>query len=97
MVRSQRVRIFGHYGLGLFEEIWNHATPEEQKELMRLFIHKIVFTPTEVKMALHARPFSSEGVESAATVNREGLGAVDRLSWLPRLDEVRTCLGEICG
>ncbi|MEE9270763.1 MAG: hypothetical protein V3V49_10940, partial [Candidatus Krumholzibacteria bacterium] len=70
-------------GLGLFGEIWNQATPEERKELMRLFIHKMVFAPTEIRLALHTRPFSSDSVESAVTVNQDGLGAVDRLNWLP--------------
>ncbi|MFQ5647465.1 MAG: recombinase family protein, partial [bacterium] len=32
-------------GLGLFGEIWEEATPEERKELMRFYIYKIIFTP----------------------------------------------------
>ncbi|MBE0558588.1 MAG: recombinase family protein, partial [Proteobacteria bacterium] len=40
-------------GLGLFDEIWENATPEERKELMRFFVYKVIFTPTEVKMGLY--------------------------------------------
>jgi site-specific DNA recombinase len=68
-------------GLGLFEEIWENATPVERKELMRFFVYKIIFTPNEVKMGLYSRPSFSERVESTAG-NHAGVGAVDDTDWL---------------
>jgi len=70
-------------GLGLFEEIWENATPEERKEFMRFFVYKVIFTPTEVKMGLYTRPILAEQVESNVTGNHTGVGAVDRMNWLP--------------
>ncbi len=75
---------FVQEGLGLFGEIWEHAEPGERKELMQLFIHKVIFTPTEIRMGLHTRPISAKSIESASTGNRKGHGAVDRMNWLPR-------------
>ena len=73
-------------GLGLFEEIWENATPEERKELMRFFVYKVIFTPAEVKMGLYSRPIFAGQVESTATGNHTGVGAVDRMNWLPGQD-----------
>ena len=73
-------------GLGLFGEIWEHARPDERKDLMRLFIYKVIFTPAEIRMGLHTRPVSSGRVESTTTVNQAHPGAVDRLNWLPKQD-----------
>ena len=73
-------------GLGLFEEIWENATPEERKELMRFYVYKVIFTPTEVKMGLYTRPIFAERVESTVTGNHQGVGAVDRMNWLPGQD-----------
>lgn len=70
-------------GLGLFEEIWENVTPEARKELMRLYVYKVIFTPTEVKMGLHTRPIFAEGVASTPG-NHEGLGAVEGINWLLR-------------
>ncbi len=73
-------------GLGVFEEIWGNATPDERKELMRFFVYKVVFTPAEVKMGLYSRPIFAGQVESTVTGNHTGAGAVDRMYWLPGQD-----------
>ena len=73
-------------GLGLFEEIWENATPEERKHLMRFYVYKVIFTPTEVKMGLYARPIFTERVDTTAPGNHNGPGAVDRPNWLPGED-----------
>ena len=72
-------------GLGLFEEIWENATPEERNELMRFYVYKVIFTPTEVKMALYTRPIFAEQVASI-TGNHDRLGAVEGIKWLLRQD-----------
>ena len=69
--------------LGVFEEIWGKATPEEQKELIRFFVYKVIFTPAELKMGLYSRPIFAGQVESTVTGNHTGVGAVDRMCWLP--------------
>ena len=78
-------------GLGLFDEIWENATPEERKDLMRFFVYKVIFTPTEVKMGLYSRPILSGRVESTAG-NHAGVGAVDSMNWLPEADSFLTTL-----
>jgi len=77
-------------GLGLFEEIWEHAAPEERKDLMRFYVYKVIFTPTEVKMGLYTRPIFTERVEATAPGNHKGPGAVDRPNWLPGTCSIRT-------
>lgn len=45
-------------GLGFFEQAWFVAEPNEKKELFRLFIHRIIWTPDKIKMGLYIRPIS---------------------------------------
>ena len=73
-------------GLGLFEEIWEHATSEERKELMRFYVYKVIFTPMEVKMGLYTRPIFTEHIASTVTGNHNGPGAVRGINWLPGQD-----------
>ena len=73
-------------GLGLFEEIWENTTPEQRKELMRFFVYQVIFTPAGRKMGLHLRPLFAGQVESTATGNHTGVGAADRMNWLPGQD-----------
>ena len=35
-----------------FEELYNEATPEEQKDLLRLHINQLIYTPDEIQLAL---------------------------------------------
>ena len=38
--------------LTTFEELYNEATPEERKDLLRLHINHLIYTPDEVQLAL---------------------------------------------
>ncbi|MCC7263027.1 MAG: zinc ribbon domain-containing protein [Candidatus Latescibacteria bacterium] len=45
-------------GLKLFEELYDEATPEERKELMRLQIDQLIFDRDEIKLALIGEPMA---------------------------------------
>ena len=87
--------VAGHEGLGLVEEIWADSTPEERKELIRFFVYKGIFTQAEVKMGLHSRPIFVGQVKSTITGNHGGVGAVDRMNWLPICNSVRSRPGGV--
>ena len=54
---------------------------------MRFFVYKVIFTPAEVKMGLYTRPISAGSMmETTVTDDQEGIGAVDRMNWLPGQD-----------
>ncbi len=38
--------------LTTFEELFNEATPEEQKDLLGLHINHLIYTPAEIQLAL---------------------------------------------
>jgi len=42
--------------LTTFSTVYTKATPEEKKELMRLHIHQLVWTPREIRLALFEQP-----------------------------------------
>jgi hypothetical protein len=53
---------------------------------MRIFVKKVIFPPAEVKMGLHSRPILAGHVKSTVTCNHMGVGAADRMNWLPGQD-----------
>ena len=81
--------------MSLVEEIWADSTPEERKELIRFFVYKVIFTQAEVKMGLHSRPIFVGQVKSTITGNHGGVGAVDRMNWLPICNSIRSRPGWI--
>ncbi|MBI5901922.1 MAG: recombinase zinc beta ribbon domain-containing protein, partial [Deltaproteobacteria bacterium] len=72
-------------GLGFFERAWQAATPKQRKDLMRLHIHRIIWTPDKIKMGLYMRPTSEMYIKPTA-VNHLGDFAVDSMNWLPGRD-----------
>jgi hypothetical protein len=54
---------------------------------MRFFVYKVIFTSTEAKKGLYTRPILAEQVQSTVTCNHMGVGAADRICWLPKQGE----------
>ena len=54
--------------LTTFEELFNEATPEERKDLLRLHINYLVYTPDEIQLAL----FRSSNKADRSEVQRNG-------------------------
>ncbi len=71
-----------HQSLTKFSEISDTAQPEELQQQIAQFVEKIIFTPTEIKIAL----FEQE-VQKGLFVNQYGDGAPDTSEWLPQVDE----------
>ena len=69
-------------GLSFFERAWQAATPKQRKDLMRLHIHRIIWTPEKIKMGLYLRPTSEMYIKPTA-VNHLDDFAVDSMNWLP--------------
>ena len=68
-----------HSGLKEFSQICDAATSEELKELIPRFVEKIIFTPTEIKIALFDQP-TNKGLLKC---NHPELGALNGSNWLP--------------
>ncbi|GEM_PF-5563439 len=68
-------------GLTFFEQAWQDASPKQKKDLFKLYIHRIIFTPDKIKMGLYTRPISELCIKST-TVNHNGVFAVDCIDWL---------------
>lgn len=75
-------------GLGFFEQAWQAATPKQRKDLMRLHVHRIIWTPEQIKMGLYTRPTSEMYIKPTA-VNHIGDFAVDCMNWLPEGNSFR--------
>ena len=60
---------------------WQDAYPKQKKDLFKLYIHRIIFTPDKIKMGLYTRPISELCIKST-TVNHNGVFAVDCIDWL---------------
>jgi len=69
-------------GLTFFELAWQIADPKQKKDLLHLYVHRVIWAPDKIKMALFMRPVS-ELMISSKDVNRNGVGAVDCIDWLP--------------
>ena len=54
--------------LTTFEELYNEATPEERKDLLRLHINYLVYTPDGIQLAL----FGSSNEANRTKVQRDG-------------------------
>lgn len=72
---------FVREGLAFFDQAWQIAEPKQRKNLLHLYIHRIIWTPEKIKMGLYTRPVSELCIKST-TVNHNGLGAVDSINWL---------------
>ncbi len=55
--------------LTTFEELYNEATPEEKKDLLRLHISHLIYTPDGIQLAL----FDSSNEANRTTVQREDI------------------------
>ena len=57
---DEETRVFNaeimHETLYRFTELWNRATDEEKKDLMKLIVHKVTYTPEEVTYSLYETP-----------------------------------------
>lgn len=73
-----------HESLTRFRQIYATATPTELKELIPRFVEKVIWSPTEIKIAL----FDHEVERGLPTDDNEnsGGGAPEFIDWLPRLD-----------
>ncbi len=78
-------------GLEFFEQAWEVADPKQKKDLMRLYVHKIIWTPEKIKMGLYTRPVSEISIKSS-NVNHDGQIAVDRINWLPGSNSLHNVL-----
>ena len=74
-------------GLGFFEQAWQAATPKQRKDLMRLHIHRIIWTPEQIKMGLYTRPTSEMYIKPTAVNPLSGF-AVDSINWLPKFPAI---------
>jgi hypothetical protein len=68
-----------------FSEAFDLATEQERKWLVKLIVHKVVYTPEEVQYALYPHPGDGELPPS-------GDGALELSSWLPKCTTQRTAL-----
>ena len=80
-------------GLAFFDQAWQIATPKQKKDLLHLYIHRIIWTPEKIKMGLYTRPISELCIKST-TVNHDGLIAVDCIDWLPDSDQCENFFSE---
>ena len=70
--------------LTTFSELYTEATPEEKKDLLRLHINQLIWSPQEIKMALFESP--TEDVEVLTTS-----GNVQSVSLSGSGGRTRTC------
>lgn len=68
-------------GLTFFDQAWEVATPKQRKDLLRFYIHRLIWATDKIKMGLYTRPISELSIKST-TINHNGLGAVDSMNWL---------------
>ena len=47
--------------LATFADLYSEATPDEKKQLMQMHLNEVVWTPTEVKLALFETPTETPG------------------------------------
>lgn len=47
-----------------FAELYSEATPDEKKKLMQMHLNEVIWTPTEVKLALFETPTKTPEVVS---------------------------------
>jgi len=69
--------------LDLFGKIWEAAEPEERKELMRLFVHRLIYTPSEVRLGLHMEVLHAAHSAQPEEAKPGGRSAVGWQNWLP--------------
>ncbi len=65
-----------------FSQLFDMATDEEKKFLIQLIVHKVIWTPTEVKYALYDRP-TDTGKIDATPMDQKGSFALEVTNWLP--------------
>jgi len=66
-----------------FRDLFDLATPTEKKCLLQLMIHRIIWTPEEIKMALYDRPTDTGRLSGNPSVNRDGGISLECGIWLP--------------
>ena len=71
--------------LNKFTDVFDHIQPYQQKELLRLVLHKAVLAPDSIKIALYGRP-PKTGLLSISESEMHSQMA----TWLPFVDSYRT-------
>jgi site-specific DNA recombinase len=71
--------------LSKFTKVFANIRPHEQKELLRMVLHKAILGPDSMKMALYGRP---PDIEPSSPHHGDSRSQIP--SWLPSLDDVRT-------
>ncbi|MDD5529549.1 MAG: recombinase family protein [bacterium] len=67
-----------------FSDLFDLATAEEKKILMQLIIHKLIYSPNEIKYALYDRPTCKEYIDKyAISDSSKSTVAVEFNKWLP--------------
>ncbi len=69
-----------------FRDLFDLATLEEKKYLLQLMIHRIIWTPEEIKMALYDRPTDTGRLSVNSSVNRDGGISLECGIWLREQD-----------
>lgn len=81
--------------LASFSELFDKATEQERKWLVRLIVHKVIWTPEEVRYALYPHPDTTALPVKETAMTREddanarkggGNGALEVSEWLAGLD-----------
>lgn len=70
-----------HESLHKFKQICDAASPEELKDLIPCFVEKIIWTPSEIKIALFEQEIQKGQIFNSVTTNESG--ALDVSKWLP--------------
>jgi hypothetical protein len=60
-----------------------------RNKFLHLYVHRIIWTPDKIKIALFMSPVSELMIRSK-DVNHNGVGAMDCIDWLPLADIFRT-------
>ena len=74
-----------HESLTRFSQVYEVATPLELKDLVPRFVEKIIWTPTEIEIALFDQEVQRGQLDNG-NVTTKGGGALPLVNWLPRED-----------
>jgi site-specific DNA recombinase len=66
-----------------FNQIYKAANPAEIKELLPMFVERVVWTPSEIEIALFEQ--EAQKGQFPSTVNQSSAGALEVKKWLPRV------------
>ena len=66
--------------LNKFTDVFDHIQPYQQKELLRLVLHKVVLSQDKIRIALYGRPHEIGQLNLSESGERPQIAA-----WLPRL------------